>query len=155
MVSNPSHWITLEIARWRLAALWFSGSAILFLVLVAQSLGGRYEGEIGKAWAWALPNIMPTLSLIISVFAAYAMVRNTEEDRLKVRRNFFWLSFWLSAFYLINVITVVVAAALSPPSTGNVVVTPLPILLNANFWLGPLQALTAGTLAALFFNKSD
>src|SRR5215472_7649405 len=61
----------------KLGALWFSVAALLFLFLVIQSVLGvyRYRTETGvqdltsDAWGWFLPTLMPTLSLIVAVFA--------------------------------------------------------------------------------------
>ena len=81
------------------------GSGVVFLLLVAQSLGGLFGNQLEKAWAWAIPNIAPTLSLMVSVFAAYALVATAEEDRYRVL-TFFRLSYGLSIFYILNVVVV-------------------------------------------------
>lgn len=146
---------SLESARGRLAAVWFAGSGTVFLILVAQSLGGIYAGELDKAWAWALPTIVPTLSLMISVFASYALISEAEEDIYTVRKNFLLIAMSLSVFYIGNVIIVVAAAPFSLSSTASPDGNVTDILHISNFWLGPLQGLTAASLAALFFTKSD
>src|SRR4051794_4314031 len=92
--------IPIEIARWRLALVWFSASGALFLILVLQSLFGVYENRLQGAWGWALPNFVPTLALMISVFAADALKDYGETETLKVRKPFFKLSLGLSVFYL-------------------------------------------------------
>ena len=146
--------IPLETARSRLATVWFGSSAVLFIILVGQSLGGLFGDQMEKAWAWALPNIAPTLSLMISVFAAYALVADADVDKQRVRVVFFRLSFALSIFYVLNLIIVIVAAPLAVYH-GGVASHPVDVLHAANFWLGPLQGFTAAALAALFFTKTD
>jgi hypothetical protein len=148
--------VALETARARLAVVWFGGAGVIFLVLVFQSLGGLFVGDLDKAWAWAIPNMAPTLSLMISVFASYALMPVAEEDKYVVRRTFLNISFYLSIFYICNVFIVIVAA---PFTISNISTTasanPIDVLHVSNFWLGPIQGLTAASLAALFFTKSD
>jgi hypothetical protein len=147
--------VGLETARNRLAGAWFLGSGIVFLVLVGQSLGGVFVGELEGAWAWALPNIAPTLSLIISVFASYALIPSTETDKFVVRSNFFTISLALSIFYLLNMLIVIISSPFATQSVATRGGTPIEVLHVANFWLGPLQGLTVASLAALFFTKTE
>src|SRR3712207_5453722 len=102
--------VSLESVRARLALIWFSGCGIVFVMLVGQSLGGLFGDQLEKAWGWAIPNIAPTLSLMISVFAAYALIPSDEVDKMKVRQTFSRLASGLSVFYLINVAIVIIAA---------------------------------------------
>jgi hypothetical protein len=144
--------IMLEVARARLATVWFLGSAVVFLLLVAQSLGGMFGSQLDEAWAWAIPNIAPTLSLMISVFAAYALVATAEEDKYRVRKTFFSLAYGLSIFYILNLIVVIAAAPFSAATANG---SAIDVLHTSNFWLGPLQGLTAAAMAALFFTKTE
>jgi hypothetical protein len=77
--------------------------------MAAQSLGGAYENRLQSAWAWALPNFIPTLALMVSVFAADALRPYDETRSLKVRRPFFKMSFGLSVFYLALLLTTILA----------------------------------------------
>ena len=148
--------IMLEVARARLATVWFVGSGVVFLLLVAQSLGGMFGSQLEKAWAWAIPNIAPTLSIMVSVFAAYALVAVAEEDKYRVRKTFFNLAYGLSIFYILNLIVVIAAAPFAATANGAAAVAhPVDVLHTSNFWLGPLQGLTAAALAALFFTKTE
>lgn len=147
--------IALEKVRSQLATIWFGGSAVIFMLLVVQSLGGMFGDQLEKAWAWAIPNIAPTLSLMISVFAAYALMPEAEEDKHKVRRVFFRLSTALSSFYILNVVAVIVAAPFAASRAGGTMADPVDVMHTSNFWLGPLQGFTAAALAAVFFTKSE
>jgi 4-amino-4-deoxy-L-arabinose transferase-like glycosyltransferase len=148
--------IALEKARSRLAMVWFGGSGLVFLVLVIQSLGGVFVGDLDKAWAWALPNMAPTLSLMVSVFASYALMPAAEEDKYVVRRTFLNISLALSIFYIINVLIVIGSAPFAKSNISSLTTTnPTDVLHVSNFWLGPLQGLTAASLAALFFTKTE
>ncbi len=147
--------ISLEEVRWRLAKVWFGGSAVLFLILVGQSLGGLFGAGIDKVWAWAIPNIAPTLSLMISVFAAYALLPEAAEDRYLARGAFFKLAYYLSIFYIFNVFIVIVAAPFSVAPSGSIATHPIDVLHLSNLFLGPLQGLTAAALAVLFFTRTE
>ena len=144
--------IPLESVRARLALLWFAGSGVLFLLLVGQTLGGIFQDRIDKAWGWAIPNIAPTLSLMVSVFAADAL--SAGEDKFNVSKVFSTLSFGLSAFYLLNLIIVVIAAPYSVGEEAAIGSHPVDVMQISNFWLGPLQGLAAGAIGALFFTKT-
>lgn len=143
--------IELEKARWRLAVIWFPGAAFLFIVLVLQSFGGTYGDDLQRAWGWALPNFLPTIALMVSVFAAEAL-RPT--GGIFVRRNFCTLSIWLSGFYL----AMLLLSILSPPLVnyfGTRPVDKIRVLENSNLWLGPLQGLVVVALGVLFFLKKE
>src|SRR3712207_4831062 len=130
--------VSLETVRGRLALIWFGGWAGGFVMLVGQSVGGVFGDPLEKTWAWAIPNIAPTLSLMISVFAAYAVIPSDEVDRMQVRTTFFKLAFGLSIFYLINVVVVIVAAPFTSDTAGAGTLRPVDVLHTSNFWLGPL-----------------
>jgi hypothetical protein len=78
-------------------------------LLVGQSVGGIYEGGLPTAWGWALPNFVPTLSLMISVFAAGALKPHEPNRSPKVREPFFKLSYSLSVFNLITLLAAILA----------------------------------------------
>lgn len=147
--------IELEKARWRLALIWFPGAAVLFMVLVLQSLGGAYGDDLQRVWGWALPNFLPTIALMLSVFAAEAL-KPRGTARLFVRRPFCVLSIWLSAFYL----AMLLLSILSPPLINylgdrTTPVEKVQVLENSNMWLGPVQGLVVVALGVLFFLKEE
>jgi len=147
--------VTLETARWKLASIWFPGVGIIYVLMVLQSMGGIYGQDIGKAWAWCLPNTIPTLGLMLSVFTAYALISRSMEDTMTVRLPFYRLTMYISIFYIANVFVVIVAAPYSALQSANDSADLVGALQQANFWLGPLQGLAAASLAALFFTKAD
>ncbi len=92
---------------------------------------------------------------MLSVLAAYALVPKAEVDNMTVRANFYTIAFWLSVFYLLNPIIVVIAAPFSVTSGGGAAQQPVDVMHTANFWLGPLQGLAAVALGAVFFTKGE
>jgi len=86
------------------------------------------------------------------IFAAYALIPRSEVDSFTVRKTFFWIAFGLSIFYFIILVAVVAAAPFSAASRAGT--HPIDVMHRSNFFLGPLQGLTAAALGALFFSKS-
>jgi hypothetical protein len=152
--------MTLTKSKWMFASIWLVGAGLVFLILVVQSLVGRYGAQSEAAWAWYLPTVMPTLSLIIGVLAsdfraaATAMAATTgptttaatpDAKVLPVSaRGLLWLGVGLSVFYLL----LVAVTILAQPFLQDV--SPIELMHRSNLWLGPLQGLTAGVLAAFF-----
>ena len=156
--------MTLTKSKWVFASIWLGGAGLVFLVLVVQSLFGRYGSQSEDAWAWYLPTVMPTLSLIIGVLAtdfriaatasataagaAGATATPTIANDAKIlpvsARGLLWLGIGLSVFYLL----LVAVTILAQPFLQDV--SPIELMHRSNLWLGPLQGLTAGVLAAFF-----
>lgn len=136
--------ISVRTCKKRLASLWLSVGLALFILLVLQSTLGKFGTRIEEAWAWFLPTIMPTLSLIIGVLVLD--VSSTRQRDKQIDRFLFWLAFGLSSIYL----ALVMLVPLMQPLTGS---SPFELMKRSNFWLGPLQGLVAAVLGA-FFVKS-
>lgn len=129
----------------RLAVIWLSGTAFPALVVLAQSILGRYGTRVEEAWAWLLPTVMPSLSLIIGVLV-------TEKGRQSRRghtvdRFIAGLAVALSVAYLT---TVNLTLLLSPFALEVGDIEPLTLYKRSHLWLAPFQGLVAATLGALF-----
>lgn len=146
--------MTLRSARWRIGAVWFVGAGVVFLLLVAQCLVAPeiYGDRLVEAWGWFLPTVMPTLSLIVGVLVIEGRRRQAvgtaeapapTDEAPVVEGSLFALSMGLSFVYLL----LVAATVLVPAATGS---PPVDLMQRSNLWLGPLQGLTAGALAAFF-----
>jgi hypothetical protein len=147
--------LPLEKARWRLAAVWFIGAGIIAIILALQSLFDVYGSRVQEVFGWLLPNVVPTLSLMMGVFAAVALVQDAETDAMEVRTPFFWLALGLSTFHLICLLLVICVQPLLPSHTlSNGEPDTMRSFVVSNLFLGPLQGLVAAALGALFFSKS-
>lgn len=138
--------MTLRQAKWRMTTIWLAGSVLVFLILVGQSLAGYYEPRTQDAWSWFLPTVMPTLSLMVGTLVAdYRRERPEEAPPPKpVGGPLFGLTAGLSLLYLLLVaLSILIQPFLSQTP-------PLELMQRSNLWLGPLQGLTAGALAAFF-----
>jgi hypothetical protein len=136
--------LPLEKVRNQLAALWLIAAAVLTLILVMQSLLGKYGDVAQEVWGWALPTIMPTLGMIISVLGYTALDPTTGNS--VVRKSFSAIAFWLSVLYLLLIgLTVIIQ-----PFSGK---DPIQLMRLSNLWLGPFQGLVASALGVLFVSK--
>jgi len=143
--SDDPDFMVLDKARWALTWVWLVGAAIPFVILIIQSVMGKYgtNNGIQRAWAWFLPNVTPTLVLMVGVLGAAAFSR---DDNRLVRRDFFSLSRALSLFYLCVLTLTFVLEVLST-------IPPDQLMTMSNYWLSPLQSLTAGAIGLLFTSQ--
>jgi hypothetical protein len=133
--------------------VWFCGAGLIFLLLAVQSLAGLYQDRLQGVWGWALPNFIPTLSLMLGVFAASALQHNTEDDQLEVRTGFYRLSISLSVFYLLMLLLTILIQPFAAAWRADPAISNGQALETSNLWLGPLQGLVVAALGVLFFLK--
>lgn len=141
--------MTVNRAKWTIAIAWLVGAGLVFALLVWQSLAGIYEPKTQDAWGWFLPSVMPTLLLIVGVLVTDARNPGAQAAVAKPANvPLFWLAMGASIFYLVLVLVAILAQAFRQD------VSPLALMHQSNLWLGPLQGVTAGALAA-FFRTGD
>jgi hypothetical protein len=134
----------LDDVRARLAVIWLGGCTVILLIVVLQSLLGKFGAQTQDAWGWLLPTIMPTLSMIVAVLGYTALDPNRAAS--VVRKSFFRIATYLSTLYLILILLTILVQPLTaaPPQE----------LMNlSNLWLGPFQGLVASALGVLFVSK--
>jgi hypothetical protein len=129
-----------------LTIIWFTGSGFLFILLLLQTIFGKFGTEVKDAWGLMLPTFMPTLSLIIGTLVAEATRPKDSEETETVDRFFFRLSCFLSIAYLL---TIILPILLSPFSNSSL----LELMKMSNFWLAPFQGLVTASLGAFFVSK--
>ena len=135
--------VDLTTAQTRLAILWLGGAGVIFVLMLTQTVAGKYGGQAERAWGWFMPTVVPTLSVILSAIA-YSAARQSENQTVEGRA--YRQTWWLSAFYLV----VVLATLLLQPLSD---LRPLEFMSNANLWLGPLQGLVGIALGTFFTSK--
>jgi len=133
--------LTIASAKKRLFVVWSIGAMLLFLLLIVQSASGRY-GDTAEVWAWFLPTIIPTLSLMIAVIVSDALERRSGQKR-RADVFLYRVAISLSVFYLV---VVSLSIFLQPFSE----LSPLELMRTSNLWLGPLQGLVVASLGAFF-----
>lgn len=141
--------ISLDRVRNRLAKVWLLGGMSLFLIVVVQSLLGKYGDKVQEVWGWLLPTVMPTLGMMITVLGYTAMDRSISASI--VRKSFAWVAVLLSSIYLFLVLLTV----LIQPVIGANAESAVGLMRLSNLWLGPFQGLVASALGVLFVSKRD
>jgi hypothetical protein len=139
--------ISLDFVRTRLATVWLAGAGMVVLIVVLQSLLGRFGARTQDAWGWLLPTIMPTLGMIVTVLG-YTALDPTLSTSV-VRKAFFRVAFNLSISYLALVaLTVLIGPFAKADGAGMI-----DLMQTSNLWLGPFQGLVASALGVLFVTK--
>jgi hypothetical protein len=135
----------MQIARKRLALLWFAGAGVCFIVLLFISFFARIV-EVDGLWGWFLPAVVPNLSLIIGVLV-YTQ-RQQIQPEMHVDAFLYRLTLGLSLLYVL----LLLLPLLFFPLTGK----SLPELLDiSRLWLAAVQALTTGAMGAFFVRQDD
>lgn len=144
--------IKTQLAKRRLATLWFVSACLLIILLLIMSFGdkfymnvdGKPTSQAQQAWSWLSTAILPTLSLIISVFISD--MRSNASDQSEVDRFYFRLAFFPSLFYLILLFVTITLPTAFSKST-------LEAMAESNIWLGMLQGVVSSCIGLFFFKK--
>jgi hypothetical protein len=141
--------LPLTRVRVRLTTIWLLLSAFIFTLVIIQSVFHKYDSgadgdHTADMWKWLLPNLLPTLTTMIAAVAASWSVRR---DTAHVRRDFYRLTVWLSLFYLLLLLGLILCQPIVNPHdvTGQI-----KSLQNSNLGTGPIQGLVASSLGVLF-----
>jgi len=141
-----SRLMSLDSVRSRLAVVWLGGGSVIFLLVVLQSLLGKFGDKTQEAWGWLLPTILPTLGMIITVLGYTAL--DPLRSRSFVRKDFFRVAFGLSMLYMVLILLTILV---QPLTTAD----PVQLMHTSNLWLGPCQGLVASALGVLFASRSS
>jgi hypothetical protein len=136
--------IAFTLAKKKIATLWFSYALVLFLIIFFQSIMGKFEDKNQIAWGWFLSNVMPSLSLMLSIFLAD--VRNQNNDDTEIDRFYYRLTMGLSILYL----TLLILILLMQPLIAKPIIT---LMNESSIYLGPFQGLVSGSLGLFFIQK--
>ena len=145
--------IPLEKARNVLFLIWLISFLVCFIILMVQTLAGTYqvttesglENQTNKVWSWFIPLTIPTLSLMIGVMGVSSL---KTEKQGTIKKNFFQFAKWLSLFYLV----IVVAVILSWPFLNYE--NPIDVYSISSFFITPLQGIIIALIGYLFTAKS-
>lgn len=90
--------ISKSMAQRRLLILWVISGLLLFIIMIARTVGGLYGSKVNDAWSWFLPTILPTLSLMVTV-ATTQQTMNQKSSKM-----LYQMAFALSFFYQLLVL---------------------------------------------------
>ena len=139
--------ISLTSSKWRLATLWFTGFAILLFLMLGQTFGGFYpnEAEVKTVWNWFLPNIVPTLTLIIGVLAGDA--QPSKKEKRMVNKKFYQFCFAISTLYLLILLAHIVIPPFFFPTKM------IDLFGMSSIWLSVLQGFVAASMGVFFVRQ--
>lgn len=135
--------INFTAAKKKLATLWFILAGIIILVMILMSFN-KIKAFLDVAWSWLFPNILPSLSLILTVFLIDIQQKNEEK---KVDRFYFRLAFLISTFYLLAILGILLSAGFGFNLKEA--------MESSNFYLGPLQGIVGASLGLFFYKKEE
>jgi len=137
--------IEFSAAKKKIAVLWFIFVGCIFVLMFIQTMTGKYEDKDTEAWGWLFPSVIPTLSLILSVFLFD--IQSEDSKVFNIDRFYFRLVFFLSIFYL----SVILLILLIQPLLND---QPLISLMkNSSIYLGPFQGVISGAMGLFFIKK--
>lgn len=135
---------SFEKAKKNLAMPWFIAGALLFVIMFIQTIGGKFEDKNIEAWGWFTQNLLPTLSLIITVIVADS---STEIADREIEKFYFNLAFGISIFYLFVIFSVLLVQPFAEKGI-------IPWLQSSTIYLGPFQGLVTAAVGMFFLKKS-
>ncbi len=136
--------IGFEKARKKIATAWLLLSGLIFLIFVFWTFSGKFGDRSAVAWGWVLPNIMPTLSLIVGILVMDA--KGTASAGKTIDRFIYRLAFSLSLFYLLLILMILIFH-------GKIDSPLFTIFDNSSLFLGPLQGLVSAAIGAFYYKK--
>lgn len=126
--------ISFESCRKQYLIIWLTGFIVILLLLLLQSVGGKYEPSSSKAWLWLLYNALP---MLLALLFSYSKKNITTK---KVEIAFYRVTYILLIAYfgifLLSILT-------QPFAKAYADLSPLEVLHNSNIFLLPLQLVLA------------
>lgn len=129
---------SIHTIRIRLSYLWFSLSALLFILLLVQSIN---DPKVAKQiWTWFTPLVLPGTGLIVGLWIAIKQKNHNEEAMNSFSAS---LSQGFVLFYFFCLYATVLASVF-------VTVTLSEWLETSQLWIGMIQAPTLAVIGKLF-----
>ena len=136
--------VSIVKCKKQLGTLWFIGSGLLFFLIFFQTIFKHYGDQAGEAWGWLIPNIIPTLSLMLGVLIMDSVSQRANDET--VDRFLFRLCFFMSITYLSTIALTILVQPFADLS-------PLELLKQSNLWLRPFQGLISASIGAFFSSQ--
>ncbi len=142
--------VSLSNGKKRLAILWMSFVAFIFIIVLVQSFTDNFGSKLNEAWGWFFQNTLPSLSLIISVFVIDSQSSNSEDRQVDI--FYFRLCKYISLAYLFTILITLLA---EPVATSLSEKTTIQFLDNSSLWLAPFQGIVTSSLGIFFIKKEE
>jgi hypothetical protein len=134
--------ILLADTRKKLLWLWLIFSIITILLVLIQTIAGKYEEMLGTTWLWVFVNLLPSLLLL---FVAVLLNKNPSKVLLINTFRAVYASAW--AYLLLLLLTLLAL----PFATANYSIEAY--LKDAYLWLLPFQIILLIVFCLLYFRK--
>jgi len=142
---NDTSRVSVDEVRWRLSMLWLAGAAAMGVLLILQSLLGKFGEDLQEVWSWFVAATVPTVSLMLGALRAGAIERR---DTKSVQRRYFRLAWWLSLAYLVVLLSTFLIEPFSP-------MEPNLLFKTSNFWIVPMHGVVSSVIGFLFNVETD
>lgn len=134
--------MTREGATHRLLVIWLAFPLPALLLLVAQTVGGKYGEDSAQAWNWLLAQIAPILALVMT--SAFSSPSRTWRE--KPANSFRWkCAAGTSILYAV----LILALLLVEPLLGS---TPYELFGESGWLLALLQSVVIACIGAVIFD---
>ena len=134
--------ISYNSAQKKLAVSWFLSSFAFFAIILAQTLFGKLDGNIQEAWSWAMSSVIPSLSLMLTVFLAN--LNNNKDHQV----DYFYYKLALGVTF--GYFSILLAHILVQPFTGK---KELDIINQSKIYIGSIQGVVSSCLGMFFVKK--
>jgi hypothetical protein len=136
--------ILLTDTRKKLLGLWMTGTGVVILFVLLQTLTGKLEEIEGTAWTWVFVNLLPTLLLLF-----VAAIRNKNPSKVLYLATFRALVGCLAGYLLLMLVTLlVIPVAVRQWSIEQ-------YFQYSWYWLLPLQIVLLVVLGMLYFRREN
>ena len=125
--------------RLKLAMLWWIwGGALILILAILSDQPVLFGNDLSAVWQWFLPNLIPTLTLVSAVIAFDGLPAGLDTQN----KHLFYVALAASVLYLLLLSVSVISVLF--------VTDPIGVVHRSNFWLGPVQGLSASTTGVFF-----
>ena len=151
MNRTNTNYVSLTKARERLFKLWGRGLIIICIIGIFMTFGRiEYSGIQSEIWGWITPLIIPNFSLMLSIYAADAILKEAHEKSYKVKKKFYHLSSKFSYIYLFLILLSLIIELFFSANFS-----PLEVLRLSAIYLSLFQGIVTTFIGVLFFKKIE
>jgi hypothetical protein len=134
--------VLLADTRKKLLWLWLGFTSIIMILIILQTLAGKFDLIERMAWLWAFTHLLPILLLLLC-----AVLLNKNPSKV-LYQSTFQAVYYASLGYLILIILTIFAL---PYATLNWSIEEY--LRKSNLWLMPYQAVLLIAFGIMYFKK--
>ena len=134
--------ILLKDTKRNLLWLWLGFSIPVLLLVLIQTISGKFEGIEGTAWTWVAINLFPVLGLLL-----FGAIQNKYPG--KPIQIFIFRIIWITSFLFLLLLLMTLLGMTAGTANQSI-----ESYLNQSYkWLLPFQILLIGIFFLLYFKK--